>query len=53
MIQVADLTFVRPGLPSWTVTFVIVLVALAFPLALILAWALEVTPEAVQRTPES
>ena len=45
LIQVADLTFVRLGLPSWTVTFVIVLVATGFPLALVLAWAFERTPD--------
>lgn len=51
LVQVADLTFVRLGLPSWTVTLVIVLVAMGFPLALVLAWAFEVTPEGVRRTP--
>ena len=50
LIQVADLTFVRLGLPSWTVTFVIVLVATGFPLALVLAWAFERTPKGVRRT---
>ena len=53
LIQIADLTFVRLGLPSWTVTLVIVLVAMGFPLALVLAWAFEVTPEGVRRTPEA
>lgn len=53
LIQVADLTFIRLGLPSWTVTFVIVLVAMGFPLALVLAWAFERTPEGVQWTPEA
>ena len=53
LIQVADLTFVRLGLPSWTVTFVIVLVAIGFPLALVLAWAFERTPDGVRRTPEA
>lgn len=51
LIQLADLTLVRLGLPAWTVTFVIVLVALGFPLALVLAWAFETTPEGVRRTP--
>ncbi|MDP2498746.1 MAG: hypothetical protein Q8W44_12260, partial [Candidatus Palauibacterales bacterium] len=52
LIQVADLTFVRLGLPSWTVTLVIVLVATGFPLAVVLAWAFERTPEGMRRTAE-
>ncbi len=40
------------GLPPWTATFVVVLVALGFPVAVILAWAYDVTPEGVVRTTE-
>lgn len=53
LIQVADLTFVRLGLPSWTVTFLIVLVAMGFPLAVVLAWAFELTTEGVRRTADA
>ena len=52
LVQIADLTFVRLGLPSWTVTLVIVLVAMGFPLALVLAWAFEMSPGGMRRTPE-
>lgn len=38
------------GLPGWTDTLVIVLLAIAFPIALILAWAFEVTPDGVRLT---
>lgn len=51
VIQVADITFPHLGLPSWAVTLVIALVVLGFPLALVLAWAFERTPEGVRRTP--
>jgi len=37
-------------LPAWTDTLVIVLFAIGFPIALILAWAFEVTPEGVKLT---
>tara|TARA_R110002073_G_scaffold76656_21_gene186092 strand:+ start:2066 stop:4003 length:1938 start_codon:yes stop_codon:yes gene_type:complete len=37
-------------LPDWTDTLVIVLLLCGLPIALILAWAFEVTPEGVQRT---
>ncbi|MEN8145080.1 MAG: hypothetical protein ABFS14_09035 [Gemmatimonadota bacterium] len=50
ILQVADLMLPRLGLPDWTVTFMVALVILAFPVALLLAWAFEVTPEGVQRT---
>jgi TolB-like protein len=38
------------GLPDWTDALVIVLLGIAFPIALILAWAFEVTPEGVKLT---
>ncbi|MEJ2761813.1 MAG: hypothetical protein P8126_09860, partial [Gammaproteobacteria bacterium] len=37
-------------LPPWMDTFVIVLLGIGFPVALILAWAFELTPEGVKRT---
>jgi len=40
-------------LPDWTDTFVIVLVAAGFPLAIILAWALDFTRHGIVRTPDS
>ena len=53
VIQVADVTFPHLRLPPWTVTLVIALVALGFPLSLVLAWAFELTPEGVRRPPRS
>ncbi|MDX1674324.1 MAG: tetratricopeptide repeat protein [Longimicrobiales bacterium] len=48
--EVAEGTFPRLGLPDWTVTFVLVLLLLAFPLVVGLAWFYDVTPEGVRRT---
>ncbi len=50
IIQVAST--VLPGLhvPGWSVTLVIVLVALGLPLAAILAWAFDVSDGAIRRT---
>jgi TolB-like protein len=48
VIEGADLTLTRLGLPPWTVTLVIVLVGLGFPIALVMTWALEMTPEGVR-----
>lgn len=50
--QVADIAFPALGLPSWTITLVVALTLLGFPLALVLAWAFDMTPEGVRRTPE-
>ncbi|SVC26668.1 uncharacterized protein METZ01_LOCUS279522, partial [marine metagenome] len=38
IIQVADIVFERLLLPDWTVTFIIVLVILGFPITLFLSW---------------
>ena len=39
-------------IPNWTVRLLIVLLILGFPVALILAWAFEITPEGIKRTEE-
>jgi len=36
------------NLPAWVDTFVIVLLAIGFPIALILSWAFDVTPEGIK-----
>lgn len=53
LIQVAVATFPHLNLPSWAVTFVIVLLMLGFPVAIVLAWAFDITPEGVRRTEPS
>ena len=51
LIQVADAVFEPLGLPAWTLKLVIVLALLGFPLACALAWAFDVTPRGIERTP--
>ena len=53
ILQVADIAFEPLGLPSWAITFLIALVVLGFPLAIILAWAFDVTPAGVKRTEDA
>jgi adenylate cyclase len=48
--QAADIAFPALQLPPWTVTLVVVLAIAGFPIALILAWAFELTPDGVVRT---
>jgi TolB-like protein/Tfp pilus assembly protein PilF len=50
VLQFADLVFPALGLPEWTTTFVVAMAATGFPIALVLAWAFEMTPEGVRRT---
>src|SRR5206468_8458506 len=38
-------------LPNWTLRFVVVLLLVGFPIALILAWAYDVTPQGIRATP--
>jgi adenylate cyclase len=51
LLQLADVTFEPLGLPPWAQTFVIVLAAVGFPFACILAWAYDVKPTGIERTP--
>jgi TolB-like protein len=50
LIQVATQVFPVLEIPNWIIRFVIVLLTLGFPIALILAWAFELTPEGIKRT---
>ena len=50
IIQVATQVFPVLEIPNWCVRLVIVLLALGFPVAVILAWAYELTPEGIKRT---
>jgi TolB-like protein len=50
LMQIATQTFPFFEIPNWMVRAVIVLLLLGFPVALILAWAFELTPEGIKRT---
>src|SRR5207237_10252333 len=50
LIQVATQTFPFLEIPNWAPRLVIMLVAIGFPIALILAWAFESTAEGIKRT---
>ncbi|MEY2506653.1 MAG: hypothetical protein QOH01_982 [Verrucomicrobiota bacterium] len=52
LIQVATQVFPFFEIPNWAVRLVVVLLALGFPVALILAWAFEITPEGIKRESE-
>lgn len=49
LMQIAEVTFEPLGLPGWTLTLLIVLGIMGFFVAVVLAWAFEVTPEGLKR----
>src|SRR6266513_6073214 len=52
IIQIGSAVFPAWELPNWTLRLVIVLLLVGFPIALILAWAYDVTPQGIQATPK-
>src|SRR5207302_11350794 len=51
IIQLSSAAFPAWELPNWTLRLVIVLLLVGFPIALILAWAFDVTPQGIRATP--
>src|SRR5262249_49693525 len=52
IIQIGSAVFPAWELPNWTLRLVVVLLLVGFPVALILAWAYDVTPQGIQATPK-
>jgi hypothetical protein len=50
LMQVASQIFPFFDIPNWAVRLVVLLLIIGFPVALILAWAFELTPEGIKRT---
>ncbi len=48
--QIATQIFPFLEIPNWIVRLVIVLIAIGFPIALVIAWAFEATPQGIKRT---
>lgn len=51
ILQVADLIVQPLNLPSWTLTFLIILMLIGFVFAAILSWIYDITPEGIRKTP--
>ena len=49
LVQVATQVFPFFEIPNWGVRLMVLIIALGFPIALILAWAFELTPEGIKR----
>ena len=50
IIQIGSAVFPAWELPNWTLRLVVVFLLVGFPIALILAWAYDVTPQGIQVT---
>src|SRR5213080_2218382 len=51
IIQIGSAVFPAWELPNWALRLVIVFLLIGFPVALILAWAYDVTPQGIRATP--
>src|SRR5207302_1503243 len=51
IIQLSSAAFPAWESPNWALRLVIVLLLIGFPIALILAWAFDVTPQGIRATP--
>jgi tetratricopeptide (TPR) repeat protein len=50
LLQAVDMIFPRVGLPSWSETLVMILLAAGFIVVIILTWIYDITPEGIKRT---
>ncbi len=50
LIQIATQVFPFFDIPNWAVRLVVLLLVIGFPIALVLAWAFELTPDGIKRT---
>jgi TolB-like protein len=50
LMQVASQIFPFLEIPNWAIRLVIMLIVIGFPIALVIAWAFELTPEGLKRT---
>ncbi len=50
LAQIATQIFPFLEIPNWSIRLVILLIAIGFPIALVIAWAFEATPQGIKRT---
>ena len=50
IVQIATQVFPFLEIPNWAIRLVIMLIVIGFPIALVIAWAFELTPEGLKRT---
>src|SRR5947209_1017348 len=53
LVQVATQVFPFFEIPNWAVRLVVLAIVIGFPVALVIAWAFEMTPQGLMRTEEA
>jgi TolB-like protein len=53
LIQIATQVFPFFEIPNWAVRLVVIILILGFPIALILSWIFDLTPQGIRRTDEA
>ncbi|HKS04632.1 MAG TPA: hypothetical protein VJR49_04685, partial [Chthoniobacterales bacterium] len=53
LIQIATQVFPFFEIPNWAVRLVVIILVLGFPIALILSWIFDLTPQGIMRTDEA
>src|SRR5256714_13491370 len=49
LIQIATQVFPFFEIPNWAVRLIVLAIVIGFPIALVMAWAFELTPEGIRR----
>src|SRR5213078_2444922 len=49
LVQVATQVFPFFEIPNWAVRLIVLAIVIGFPIALVIAWAFELTPEGIKR----
>ena len=50
LVQVSTQVFPFFEIPNWAIRLVVLVIIVGFPIALVIAWAFEITPEGIKRT---
>src|SRR5205823_8697213 len=50
LVQVATQVFPFFEIPNWAVRLIVLVIIIGFPIALVIAWAFELTPQGLKRT---
>jgi TolB-like protein/Flp pilus assembly protein TadD len=53
LVQVATQVFPFFEIPNWAVRLIVLAIVIGFPIALVIAWAFELTPEGIKRTEDA
>jgi TolB-like protein len=50
IMEAADIVLPRLGLPDWIVTLLIIILLIGFPIAAVISWIYDITPEGILKT---